>query len=68
MPDCYQHVGVAASRLVAASGSAMMVSWWIPYDLGLLGVEIQVQSALLSPVSNAAGVITSNGLQLRLGF
>ena len=62
------HTDPQTSRLLTASSGVMFLPFPIPVGLAYLGVKIQAQTAVLSAESNATGVVTSNGLELQIGY
>ncbi len=70
LPGCRQHIDLGAStaslHLVAAG--AAVATLGIPNNPGFTGITIHSQSIAFTPGFNAAGLVTTNGLCLRLGL
>ena len=66
MPGCYQHAGLDSVTFLFGSPTATF-DLAIPSDPSWLGAKIQCQSWSFVPGANAAGAISSNGLELELG-
>jgi hypothetical protein len=66
MPGCYQHVNVADVFPVVPVGGAASLSVTVPNSPALAGTSAYLQSAALDPTANAAGIISSNGVQATL--
>jgi hypothetical protein len=67
MPNCFLYVGLDVTSLMPITGSTATYALGLPNIQGLIGVHLFAQSAMLSPGSNAAGILSSNGLDLRIG-
>ena len=66
-PSCFQYCGIDASSLIFGNGSKLTTFGPVPMDPVWIGLSIYSQSASLSPGSNNLGVVTSNGLHLKIG-
>ncbi len=66
MPGCYQHSGLDAIHFLFGSPTATF-GLAVPSHSSWLGARIQCQSYAFVPGINAAGAISSNGLELVLG-
>lgn len=67
MPDCEQNVSVDAARFFVVTNNPAPFTFPIPNNTAFGGVTINAQSVTLSPGANAAGAITSNGVQFTIG-
>jgi hypothetical protein len=68
MPGCRLQIDPLATRLAPAAGGASTSPLGkVPNDPAWLGVALFAQAAPLSPGFNAAGVLLSNGVCLRIG-
>jgi len=66
MPGCYQHSGLDSVTFLFGSPTATY-GLAIPSSTSWLGAVIQCQSFSFVPGINAAGAISSNGLELEIG-
>ncbi|MCA8965480.1 MAG: hypothetical protein H6838_09965 [Planctomycetes bacterium] len=67
MPGCSQYVAPLVSDLRIANNGRATWDLSIPNSTAMIGLQLYQQALVLSPGSNAAGVIASNGLDLRVG-
>jgi hypothetical protein len=67
MPGCWQHVAPLLSDLRIASGGRATWSLVIPSHPAFVGLQLYQQALMLAPGANAAGVVASNGLDIRVG-
>lgn len=67
MAGCHQYVTPIATTFFLVSGGTASVHFVIPANPGLNGLPVVAQSAVLSGGLNPTGVLTSNGLCVRLG-
>ena len=68
MPGCFQYVDLSVVHFLGVVGSSASFSILVPYEPTLMGLEVHAQSAALAPGVNAAGIVSSNALALRLGI
>lgn len=66
MPNCFQHVGLDVPLAFFPSGGSASYPLPVPGDPAFTGVLIQSQAAAFASGVNPLGVLTSNGLELRL--
>lgn len=66
MPGCYQHSGLDAVHFLIGS-PAVGFGLAIPADTSWLGAKVRCQSFSFVPGVNAAGAISSNGLEIEIG-
>jgi hypothetical protein len=66
MPGCRQYVGLDSSLVFLVSGTSSSSSLGIPNNTGLAGLHVYSQTATFSAGFNPLGVVSSNGLQLKL--
>ncbi|MEI6128701.1 MAG: hypothetical protein WCR59_01415 [Planctomycetota bacterium] len=69
-PGCFGHVDLALSSsfgplLIGSPTGAVLNTW--PADPVFSGVSLYLQGVELAPAVNAAGLITSNGVEIKLG-
>lgn len=68
MPDCFQYINPFTAFLVGAQPSGdFLVPFAVPNDPNYQSVQFFFQAAPLTPGQNAAGIITSNGLCVKIG-
>ncbi len=68
MPDCFLLVGLDVASVHVPSGGAFRTSLAVPASAALNGLHVGSQSAILGDVdANAAGIRSSNALDLRIG-
>jgi hypothetical protein len=67
MPGCRQHVSLDATQFVPLLQNPAPFAMTLPNNTAFLGLELQAQALTLSPGVNALGVVSSNGLTLRVG-
>lgn len=67
MAGCSQYVNPFTAFLVGLTGDDFVVPFGIPNDPSYQGVQFHLQSAPLTPNLNAADIVTSNGLCVKLG-
>ena len=69
-PGCFGHVDLALSSpfgsLLIGSPTVTVINTW-PADPVFSGVSVYLQGVELAPAVNAAGLITSNGVEVKLG-
>jgi hypothetical protein len=66
MPGCRQYTSIDASVFFLAAGGTASTLFAVPSSPAFVGVQVATQSAVFAPGSNALGVITGNGVELRL--
>ncbi len=70
MPSCWMHIPLGGPTLppiqVGSDGSASLVMD-IPNDSQLAGSQVTFQWIVVDPGTNAAGIVTSNGIDIRIG-
>ncbi len=68
MPGCIGHVApVQVLPLTTSMSGSAAVAFTVPNDPSLAGVRLFGQALISDPFANALGMITSNGLRVRLG-
>jgi len=67
MDGCRQYINPFTAFLVGLSGNDFVVPFGIPNDPSYQNVQFYFQSAPLTSNLNTAGIITSNGLCVKLG-
>jgi hypothetical protein len=68
MPGCFQHVAPTALYTIAVSGGTATFALPIPNNSALIGFQMFAQSLGFAVGVNAADLITSNGMALRVGL
>ncbi len=67
MPGCEQNITLDATLFFALTSNPAPFSFAVPNNTAFGGVKINAQAVTLSPGANAAGALTSNGLQMTIG-
>lgn len=67
MDGCSQYINPFTAFLIGLSGVDFVVPFGIPNDPSYQGVQFYFQGAPLTPNLNSAGIITSNGLCVKIG-
>ena len=67
MPGCYQNASLGSINVFVAAGGSGSYPLSIPNNPGLHGLHVFAQSVMIAPGSNSLGLITSNGVDLRIG-
>ncbi|MCU0866979.1 MAG: hypothetical protein MUC36_24600 [Planctomycetes bacterium] len=68
MPGCLQHAGLDSLNLLVPTAGSATFPFPIPNNPSLNGFQLTAQSAAFVSGVNAAGLITSNGVALTVGF
>ena len=67
MPGCFQYSSHEAVLPFFPNGGAGSFALTVPNDPGLSGTSIYLQAAVISPLVNALGAVSSNGVDMRVG-
>ena len=67
MPGCEQSISLDSTQFFALTNNPAPFTFPIPNNTAFGGVVLKAQSVTLSPGANAAGAITSNGVQFTIG-
>jgi hypothetical protein len=67
MPGCFQYDDPVATQTFTVSGSTASSSLVVPNRAVFVGVHVYAQSGTFTPGLNALGLISSNGVDLRVG-
>ena len=67
MPDCFQHISLDATRVFLPAGNAGSMVLAVPNVPALSGTHLFFQAAAFASGLNPLGVISSNGLDLKIG-
>lgn len=67
MPGCFQHINPFSAFLTGLTGNNFIVPFTVPNNPTFQNVQFFFQAAPLTPGLNAAGILTSNGLCVRIG-
>jgi hypothetical protein len=67
MAGCRQYVGLDATRFFFPSSGTGTVPLAVPNNPALSGLHLFTQSAAFSSGANVLGVVSSNGVDLRVG-
>lgn len=67
MPGCWQLVAPLLTDLRVATGGRATWSLAIPNLPAFVGLQLYQQALMLAPGANVAGVVASNGLDVRVG-
>jgi hypothetical protein len=67
MPGCLQFDNAVATRTFPVSGSTASANLFVPNRTTFVGVHVYAQTATFTPGFNALGLITSNGVDLKVG-
>lgn len=68
MPDCYLNVSPGLAALIVPIAGQAAFPLTIPYQVNLIGGHVTGQSMVLVHGVNAAGIVASNGIDLRIGM
>ncbi len=66
MPGCFQHLTPDVAVAFLTSGSSGSVRITVPPNPAFAGMRVPTQSVTLTPGFNPLGVLSSNGLELKL--
>ena len=67
MPGCYQHTGLGNINVFVAAGGTASMPLSIPNNPALQGLHVFAQSVAFAAGANPLGMVSSNGVDLRLG-
>jgi len=67
MPGCRQYVSFDATRVFVPAGTMGTMPFGVPNAASLLGTHVFFQAAAFAIGFNPLGIISSNGLDLRIG-
>ncbi|MCA8976689.1 MAG: hypothetical protein KDC98_18350 [Planctomycetes bacterium] len=67
MAGCSQYVSLEVSTAFVPVSGGGSFNFMVPNDPGLSGTHVYMQAAVLAAGVNALGVLTSNGVDLRVG-
>ncbi|MDO8349093.1 MAG: hypothetical protein Q7T30_02575, partial [Planctomycetota bacterium] len=68
MPGCLQFTGTEAVVVVIPAATQSTYGWVIPNNPALMGLPVRSQTYAFAPGANTAGVISSNGVAMVVGF
>ena len=68
MPGCRQYISPVSSIVLQVLSGQVSAPLGIPNNAAYLGLVVAAQSAPLTPGLNAGGIVTSNGLCMRVGL
>ena len=66
MPGCRQYCSLDASLAFAVSGATSGLAIPIPNNPALVGLNVYLQAATLTPGFNPLGVLATNGIDVKL--
>jgi hypothetical protein len=66
MPGCHQYINLDVSHVFLVSGTSATVPQPVPASTSFIGVQLYCQSATFSAGFDPLGVISSNGVSLRI--
>jgi hypothetical protein len=67
LPGCFLHINASTSALLPVIGGQSAFPLALPNAVSFLGVQLYAQSAPFTAGLNAAGIIASNGMCLKVG-
>jgi len=67
MPGCRQYLSIDASQVFFPAGTTAATNFGVPNNAAFVSVHVFAQSAVFAPGLNPLGVISSNGVDLRIG-
>jgi len=67
MPGCFQHINPFSAFLTGLTGNDFVVPFTVPNNPTFQNVQFFFQAAPLTPGLNGAGILTSNGLCVKIG-
>jgi pimeloyl-ACP methyl ester carboxylesterase len=68
MPGCFLHADLTALFVAPVVAGVAVHLLVVPNDASLVGYPVYAQSAALAAGVNDAGIVTSNGVELRVGL
>lgn len=67
-PGCWLYSSSEETLCFATPSPSVRIPLAVPYDQALVGLDLIVQAALLTPGVNDLGVVTTNGGSIRVGL